>query len=310
MSESTSTLESGANARQAPKASRMIGMAALFIVLVILMTLTRLPEAKITSYIQGMVQTALDPYGVYLSDHGRELSIWKGMAYRLDHPVLELADQTRIEFDDLTVKPSILGLLSGKLGVEAELHQGPASIGLSANGKSDKINAQINLENVDLGKLGVFAFAAGIKGSGLVNGSVNIEGSLNDFGTLNGDIALKLRKLHTDEQNLMGFALPALNISEGEITIPIQSGKLQLKKVELGKGMDDLRLSLTGTLALNRFLNASQIDLRAVFAFSDKVKQSLSILESLLGSAKTSDGRYAYKLTGQLGSPIPVPDPK
>jgi len=47
-----------------------------------------------------------------------------------------------------------------------------------------------------------------------------------------------------------------------------------------------------------------------VLGFSEKVKQSLALLDSILGSAKQADGKYVYKLTGSFAAPFPVPDPQ
>jgi type II secretion system protein N len=305
---SEESVGTGASSTKSP--AKMLGLAGLFVFCVILLTLLKLPGARITGFIQGMVQGALDPYGIYLTDRGRELTLFPVPHYRLDHPVLELPDQTRIEFDEMSVQPKPAQLLAGKLGVRAELRQGPSEIRMDASGKGEQIDAEIHLENTDLGKLGVLAFAAGIKGTGFLTGDIKINGSLSDLSTLNGLIELKLKKLKIEEQNLMGFQLPVIQVNDGDLNVEIKAGKLLMKNVQIGKGTDDLRVGLSGDVSLNRFLNASAIDLRAVLGLSDKLRQSFSILESLMGSAKTPDGRYAYRITGTLGAPMPQPDPQ
>ena len=290
--------------------AKIAGLAFFFILLVLFLTMLKLPEARITGFIQGMVQSALDPYGIYLTDRGRELSILSGIRYRLEHPVVELPDQTRVEFDEMIVEPKLSSLLTGKLGVHAELRQGSSQIRVDAAGKGEKLDAEVFLESVDLGKLGVFTFAAGLKGSGVVSGEIKVAGSLTDLSSLNGALELKLKKLRLEEQNVMGFQLPLIQVNEGDLQVDIKAGKLQMKNVQIGKGMDDLRVQVTGDLGLNRYLNASTLNLRAVIGLSEKLRQSLALIESLMGSAKTPDGRYAYKLSGTLGAPMPMPDPQ
>jgi type II secretion system protein N len=285
-----------------------IGLGILFIFFLVLFTFTKLPQTKITSLLQGYVQVGLDPYGIYMSDHGRELSVWKGFEYRLTQPTLELADQTRVELDEVVVKPSLLGFFSGRAGGHVEVKQGASSIDLNGSGRGDKIDTTINLTDVDIGKFGLLSFAGGLKGSGTVSGSIHIDGTLSDLPTLTGSIQLKLKRLKLDEQNLMGFQLPTMNVSDGTIDISIDHGKLVMKNVQIGKGTDDLQVAVTGDVTLNRFLNASALNLRAVLGLSDKVKQSISLIDSILGPAKQADGRYAYKLTGTLGAPFPLPD--
>jgi type II secretion system protein N len=307
MSEDFATTPQSLSESRSP--FKVIGMVVLFLTCVILLTLLKLPEARITGFIQGMVQSGLDPYGIYLTDRGRELSLFPAPLYRLDHPVIELPDQTRVEFDELRVHPKLSGLFIGKPGIRAELKQGASEILVNAAGKGDRVDAEIHLENADLGKLGVFAFAAGLRGAGFLSGDIKVEGSLADPSTLNGSLELKLRKLRLDEQNFMGFQIPTVQVSEGDLNIEIKAGKILLKNVQIGKGMDDLRVQVTGDLGLNRYLNSSTMNLRAVLGLSDKLRQSFSILETLMASAKTPDGRYAYKLTGTLGAPMPQPDP-
>ena len=288
---------------------KMIGLTILFVFLILFFTLLKLPQVRITSLLQAYVQVALDPYGIYVTDQGRELSILRGFRYTLDHPTLEFADQTRVELDSLVVTPSFLPLLRGKLGVNMTLRQGASSIVLVGAGRKDLIDAKLDLDHVDIGKLGVFAYLGSLKGSGEVSGTFQIAGTLSTPASLAGLINLKIRNLKLDEQNLMGFQLPPLVVSEGTVAADIRDGKILIKTVQLGKGSDDLVLSLKGDVTLNRFLNSSALNLQTSFGLSDRVKQSLSLLDTLLGNAKTTDGRYAYKLTGTLGSPYPVPDP-
>jgi hypothetical protein len=106
----------------------------------------------------------------------------------------------------------------------------------------------------------------------------------------------------------MGFQLPAMTISDGTVDITIERGKLLMKNVQIGKATDDLQMGITGDITLNRFMNASALNLKAVLGISEKVKQSISLIDSLLGPARQADGRYAYKVTGTMGAPFPVPE--
>lgn len=298
---------------------KKIGLTIVFFALLFFFTLTKLPQAKITALVQGYVQSALDPYGIYISDHGREFSVWKGFQYRLIQPTLELADQSRVELEEMVVQPTLLSLFSGKVGATVDITQilerTPAKTDLSrihieGTARGDLINANIKIEDLDLGKFGIFAFAGGLKGHGQIAGDIHIDGHLADLPSLAGNIDLKLKKLHMDEQNLFGFQLPTMDVSDGTIDASIDHGKLLLKKVQIGKGSDDLLINVTGDIGLNRNINSSTLNMRAVIGFSDKLKQSLSLLDSILGAAKQADGRYVYKLTGSFMAPFPIPDPQ
>ena len=90
-----------------------------FLVLLFWFTVLKLPQARLTGLMQGYVQVALDPYGIFLSDQGRELSVLTGLRYSLLKPAIEFPDQTRIELDDFSVSPNLMALLSGKMGAHA-----------------------------------------------------------------------------------------------------------------------------------------------------------------------------------------------
>lgn len=298
---------------------KKIALTILFFTLLFFFTLTKLPQAKITSLVQGYVQSALDPYGIYISDHGRELSIWKGFRYRLIQPTLELPDQSRVELEEMVVAPNFLSILTGKVGAVVDITQvlerTPSKTELSkihmeGTIRGDLIDATINIEALDLGKFGILSFAGGLKGNGQIAGNIHLDGHLSDLPSLTGNIALKLKKIHLDEQNLFGFQLPTMDINDGTIDAAIDHGKILMKQVQIGRGNDDVQISLTGDIGLNRNINSSTLNLRAIIGFSDKVKQSLSLLDSLMGSAKQDDGKYAYKLTGSFMAPFPMPDPK
>lgn len=298
---------------------KKIGLAIVFFALLFFFTLTKLPQSKITSLVQGYVQSGLDPFGIYISDHGRELSIWKGFQYKLFQPTLELPDQSRVELEEMVVSPKILSLFTGKVGAVIDITQildrtptktELSKIHIEGTGRGDLINATITIESLDVGKIGILSFAGGLKGSGQISGDIHVDGHLADLPSLAGKISLKIKKLHFDEQNLFGFQLPTMDVNEGVIDAAIDHGKILMKQVQIGKGSDDLQISLTGDIGLNRNINSSTLNLRTIIGFSDKLKQSLSLLDSLMGAAKQDDGKYVYKLTGSFMAPYPMPDSK
>ena len=306
----SSTYEAATDEVSKPKGPiKIIGLSGLFIFLVLLFTVTKLPQTKLTNLIQGYLQQGLDPYGIYITDRGRDLSVWRGFRYLLTQPTLELADQTRVELDELEFSPRFLSLFKGQLGGSLILRQGPAHIEAIGSGRGDHVDASVELDQVDLGKFGLLSFAGGLKGTGLISGSTHVEGSLSDLPTLIGLIQLKLKKLRIDEQTLLGFQLPTLNVAEGNIEMSIEHGKLLMKNVHIGKASDDVQIVVTGEITLNRNVNASQMNLRAVLGFSEKVKATITLLDSIMAPARQLDGTYAYKLTGALSSPMPMPDP-
>ena len=151
---------------------KKIGLAIIFFALLLFFTLTKLPQSKITSLVQGYVQSGLDPFGIYISDHGRELSIWKGFQYKLIQPTLELPDQSRVELEEMVVSPKILSLFTGKVGAVIDITQildrtptktELSKIHIEGTGRGDLINATITIESLDVGKIGILSFAGGLR---------------------------------------------------------------------------------------------------------------------------------------------------
>jgi type II secretion system protein N len=287
-----------------------VGLSFVFVGLLLFFTLTKLPQAKITALIQGLVQAQLDPYGIYLTDHGRELSIWKGFQYRLIQPTLELPDMTHVDLEEIVVSPKWSALLSGKAGASVEIIQSKNSmLQLEGTIRGDLVDATINIQSMDLGKFGVLAFAAGLKGSGQLNGNIHIEGHLADLPSLAGNINLKLANIRIEEGKVFFLSIPDILISDGTIDTQISNGKVLIKNFQIGRPTDDIRTSVTGDVTLNRNINSSNLNLRAVIGFSDKVKQKLSMLDAVMSEAKQPDGQYVYKLTGTLQNRAAIPEP-
>ena len=318
---STSEQEIRTDADSEPNFSILakIMMSFAFIGLLLIFTLMKLPQAKITSLIQGVVQSSLDPYGIYISDHGRELSIWKGFQYRLIQPTLELPDMTHIELEEIVVSPKFSALLSGKAGAAVSITQviekSPAKtelakINLDGMIRGDLIDANVSIDSLDIGKFGILTFAAGLKGAGTLNGNIHIEGHLADLPSLTGNVNLKLSKVRIEEGKVFFLTIPEILISEGTVDAQIANGKVLIKQFQIGKPADDITLAVTGDLALNKNINSTSLNLRSVIGFSDKVKQKMSMLEAIMSEGKQADGRFVYKLTGTLQSRMAIPDPQ
>jgi type II secretion system protein N len=290
--------------------NRVLKMTALscgFVALILFFTILKMPKARVTDLIQGYIQTALDPAGIYIRSRDRTLGFFPSLRYRLDHPVIELSEQTQIELDDLEVRPALLKLLTGSVGGVATLHQGKGDLLLNAGLRKNSVSIEAVMTELDLGKIGAFSFA-GIKGGGSLNGRVDLNGAPADFTAMNGTIDFKLKGVNLEEQTLYGFKIPPVLLSDGNITADLRSGKLSLKNVALGRQNDDLSLTASGDVTLNRNLNSSLLNLRITLSLSEKLKAAFSFIDMMLSGSKQKDGRYAFKLTGPLAQPTLVPE--
>ncbi len=291
------------------KLAHVLILVGIFFVSLFIFTLAKFPEAKLTAVIQGYLQQSLDPFGILETDQGREFSVFKGFQYKLIHPVFELSDQTRIELDEVTAAPSLLSLLMFKPGATVELKQGASSITATAAARGDQVSISASLNEVNFGKLGLLMYLAQIKGGGIISGDFKLDGTVSDLNSLSGKVDFKLKSVQIDEQSIMGMLQlkKPVKIAEGIIDIKIEQGKVVLNNVALGKpnSKDDLNVLVKGDITLKKNVNSSELNLKAYFGISDSLKQDFGFLETLLTSAKQTDGRYAYKISGPLSAPLP-----
>jgi type II secretion system protein N len=306
------TPETGDTGMEAPHSAgkgvlKILSMSLVFISLIVFFTILKMPRSRVTDLIQGYIQAALDPSGIYIRSMDRTLDLFPVPKYRLDHPVVELSEQTQIEFDALEVRPSPLKLFTGAIGGQAMIRQGKGDLTLDGALRKNSISFEALLNEIDLGKIGAFSFA-GIKGGGSLNGKIQIDGSPADFTVMNGVLDLKMKNVNIEEQSIFGFKVPPVLLSDGTVAADLKAGKLSLRNVALGRQNDDLLVTASGDIMLNRNLNSSLLNLRITLALSDKLKSAFSFIDMVLSGSKQKDGRYAFKLTGPLAQPTMLPE--
>ncbi len=284
----------------------------LFLGALLFFSFLKIPQGPALNYLMGTVQKNLDPLGILILDQGKSLSYFSGFEIRLDHPTLELSDGTRIEWDEIKLRPAWSLAFKGLAGIQVRAFQGAGTLELIAGGRGDQIHLDLNLQQIDISRLGIFQYLAQLRAKGFASGTFKIKGKLADPNSLQGGTDLKIKSLSTEAQTLFGFELPDLQIQEAVLGTEISQGKLNLKNIQVGRpaSQDDLMITMTGGITLQRHLNSSPVNARLILGLSEKIKSKMSLLDTLLAPAKQSDGRYAYLLTGSLGAPFPQPDPK
>ncbi|MCC7442639.1 MAG: type II secretion system protein GspN [Bdellovibrionales bacterium] len=285
--------------------------AAVFVVCLILFTVMKFPEARIKALIQGQINSALAPQGVSVIAQEASLSIWRGLRYEMGDVSLRFAKTGKtVRLDRLLVKPSMLGLISGTIAGSAYAERGDSELGLDFAVKGTQADLSVDLEDVDLGKLGLVEAMAGVPVAGLLNGFAELEGDLNNPQSWEASAELKAAHVKISEQRVLAFKIPEIGIAASEIRLKATKGKLELRQVRLGdpkrKPADDLTATLTGDVNLQRNLMASGLKVNARFSLSQKVLGALPLIDAFLGPGKQADGTYAFDLSGSLGSPVPV----
>jgi type II secretion system protein N len=287
-----------------------LGMSCL-----ILFTLLKLPEDRIRNFVQGEIASQLSAQGITMNASQSSISIGFGISYTLKDITLSFPPpQESIHIDQMSISPSLLSAILGKLGatIRVENKGGAmhASFSVPMRGPNGPVSLSFNCSNLDLGSLGVLPATAGIKGSALANGEGTVDGDTSLPTTLNGKIKLDFSKIVIDQQSVLGFSVPRLTVSEGKADIDIDKGKALIKTLRLGKPgntADDLKANLTGDVVIGKNLPYSTLNLKADFSFSQTVLKAFVLLDAILGPAKMPDGSYSYTLTGPLNAPNATP---
>jgi type II secretion system protein N len=281
----------------------------------ILFTLIKLPEDRIRNYVQGMISQQLSAQGITLNAAQSSISIGFGISYTMKDITLSFPPpQEPIHIDQVSVSPSILAALTGKMGAAIQIENKGgtlhATFSTPMNGPSGPVSFSFNCSNLDLGSLGVLPAMASIRGSAVATGEGHLDGDTSLPTTLNGKMKLDLNKIVIDQQTVLGFSVPRLTVSEGKGDIDIDKGKALIKTLRLGKpgsATDDIKANVTGDVIIGKNLPYSTLNLKADFSLSQNVLKAFILIDALLGPAKQPDGSYAYTLTGPLNSPNAVP---
>lgn len=293
---------------RAQKTLRALGWTGLGVFLLVLFTLMKLPEIRLKNYIQGTLSNSLASQGMSFSAKSASLSILFGVSYTMkDVTITPRPPELPIKIDELELSPAFLPLLTGKLGGNLELKQGDGELKASFAFRGGEGSVSFSGKQLNLGRLGVLAAYAKVKGGATVDGAGSVAGDFSVPSTWNGLLKLKLSKVNLDAQSIQGIALPAIGIGDGNIDISIGGGKAAIKDFKLGKAADDLMATVTGDVALGPNMDASALNLKSRFKFSPKVAQALPALDMILSQGKQADGFYAFNISGSISSPMPSP---
>jgi len=288
-----------------------VGWSLFTVICLVFFTLIKVPQAKIHNYVVGMLNQQLAPSQIRFSADEGQINIGFGVSYVMTGVQLTKVDSGKIlRLKQIQVSPSLIALAQGRMGSHFLIDEGSGSLNGHFYTHGDEMDAEFQTDGINLGKIGVLPFSAGIEGTAEVKGNVKVQGNMRSMSSFTGNVDLNLAKIVIDQQSFMGFSIPRLAISDGVVKIDIQSGKALFRSVRLGKAgsNDDLFCSFDGDIKLGKTADASELNLKGKLGFSKAVLNSMVLLDALLGSMKTPDGTYAFRLVGPAMGTMPVPD--
>jgi type II secretion system protein N len=298
---------------EGPSRLQRIGILIFAICSFFFFLVMKLPEARIQNLVIAYLRIAAQEQGFLFSAEKVRLGLLLGPSVKLYNVELKAVDNERqtLKIPYLKVSPKLLSLLSAtkKASIKAELLEGDIS-GTVGAGTTGSLFVDLDLDDLDLGATNLVKRFLTVDLAAKLNGSIRLDLDSTQIQKSEGAIKLKIEKLTLPAQALMGtLSLPKLSVSESNINISIANGAFTIKEFDIGKDgkNDDIVGKVTGEGTLNRFLDRSTINAKAVFTLSPAIKQSIPLLDALLGSAKTPDGKYAYRLNGPLSALEPVP---
>jgi len=231
-----------------------------------------------------------------------------------------------IDLDELSVGVRPWSLLSAAktVVVDADLYGGSLSAVVSADAKGAVHDADIEGEDIDLGKIPLLLERVGIPLTGKLEIDAELDLGENPEKDGEGSVRLTVKNATVGPGNIKalsalgGFEVPTVDLGNLVVDIPVKQGKGSIASARLdGK---DVQLELFGDLFLKGRLQQSRVDIdgymqpTAAFLEREKKFQSLLELGEKMGGmggvslprAKDEEGRYYFSIKGTLEAPNPT----
>jgi type II secretion system protein N len=309
---------------------KIAGYVAWFNLMFVIGVYLTFPLDDLKPQIVAMIEDALGKgkqgqYGVDPKIELGSLSL-SGFGVSAERVALQLGSRDpepgpTLDIDELSigVRPWTLLSSARSVVVDADLYDGSISGVVSVDEKGAVHSADVEVDDVDLGKVPMVLAATGLPMTGKLNADIDLDLGATPEKDGEGNIKLNITALSIGPGSpkaaaaFGGFALPQVELGTLSGEIPVKQGRGELTGVKLdGK---DLQLELGGSVAFKGRFGSSRLDLDgwfmpqpALFEKDTKLKSLIEIGESMggsasLGKAKDADGRYHFSVKGTLSNP-------
>jgi type II secretion system protein N len=293
------------------KGAKMAAWIFLGVFSLVFFTIAKLPDDRIKSYIQGNLSSMLAMRGITMTVGESKISYLTGISYEMKDVSFIFpppAEPTHV--DSIEVAPTLLALLTGKLGARITVKNSSGAMTVIAGLRGSSVSASVDAQQFDIGKIGLLKIAADVNGSAIISGKADFSTSTDNLTETDANIDLDLRKIVIDAQSIQGFSIPQLTMSDGKIDATVDHGKGQVKALRLGRqdsATDDIKAVINGDIMFGKTVQNSTMNLKAVFSLSQNLMKSFAVLDMLLAAGKRPNGEFSYRLQGPLLSPNPIP---
>lgn len=313
MSSAETTTPIEEEVSRAKKVISFIGWSIFFFLFLISFTVLKMPQDKIHRWVIGTLNQQVSMMGMQISADEGSIGFGPSLQYEMKGiKVSKFATNKVLVLSKLSISPAFRGLLEGKLGADIKIEEGSGLIEGSVFIKGQDMDLKLDIQGVNLGRIGALSFFTGLEGTLELRGDIDLRGNTQSLSSFEGTTKLLLSRIRIDEQMFRGFQIPLLNIADGAINTSFSSGRLNLSDVRLGKlgGTDDLKLVAGGSIKLGQYIYNSDLDLKMKLGISKPLPSSYTvIIDMILGPMKQPDGTFAFKLSGPIESARPEADP-
>lgn len=237
-----------------------------------------------------------------------------------------VSEVTSIEHVHATV-----GILSALFGTK-NVKFGAEAFGGEINGRLEDTKSErsidLELDEVDLGKLPFLAEIIGLPLSGVVDGTVEFLAPEHSVSKADGLVKMTASDIVVGDGKAKirnTIALPTLRAGNLELEAEIKKGKLTFKKFKISGG--ELDFDAQGTIDLREPFAQSSVNIQLEFRFADSYKSKNDMTRGLFGDPKSNipgafdldpqsrraknprTGGYGFRLLGLMQKPTTEPDP-
>jgi type II secretion system protein N len=219
----------------------------------------------------------------------------------------------------------LLSFLTDKRTVEVdlELYEGDVSASVTLDDKKNVVGADIDIDDVDLGRAPFLGSKLGVPVEGKLSADVELDMGAQAEKDASGHVNIAVKGLGLGAGNLKavpgGFDLPdGIKLGDLKGSMPIKQGQGTIEALRF-EGAADVEAEATGTINIKSRLAASRLDVEGWFkpapAFLEKnpkIKSAIELGEKLslpgapsLSKAKDDEGRYHFNARGAVQSVRP-----
>lgn len=297
----------------------------LGLVLFIFFFLAKIPQARITNLILAHLKIATQAAGFVLTVKSSEMSFLLRPHLILSEVEIRSLENEKavLKINELYLRPHLLSLLPFVENKAATVNfkMLGGEIGGTVAGSAAGFAMDLDLDSLNLTSTSLLKQYVPVEFSHFeLDGDLDFAMNFADPKKNRGTIDLELKSLALAEQNIFGFQLPKISTQANELHLKFKGEKIQFTEVKLGKDLkkDDVVAEITGEITVLPVAPGSyapfgpmhlNLALATHFLLSPALHKSIPFLDSILGSAKSKDGRYSYSIRGNLPMPAVEPTP-